>query len=398
MGIKTILVESHDEKLREWGEYIKEYDRETSLTGALDLTGLGTPLEARTETLEEVLDLLGQPPAGPGPKVALIYAHANPFGLLMNITKGATADAYSAQSQYLRGISRAWRATGEIGKLRSADWSNPSKPVFLIDVPKAVALFRDLLGELKKVGAGYATRLPDPATVSNRDQADAWFDQWMGLMANACLGDKLGEDDLRRVCRAMQKVRDAKYDRVEIRACNLGKVKDNLDALKEFLGVTQVVAPKVTMFFGKVHVHSDQPAFDVLTRHLGGFRGYQFTPPDLKGFSLNQQMKDKKGRPIHIEPEMRSGRRNRIFSTSAGDVIFQQTETASFKFSGRMWAPSDAALTRFFDANYKAGYVFTSGRTSQPVGGMWCPHDASTPVPFVLPREPDYRKLLETSS
>lgn len=393
MGVKTILVESHEEKLTEWAEYIKEYDRETSKTAALDLSGLGTPLEARDETLEQVLDLLAQPPAGSGPKVALIYAHANPFGLLMRIIDQAN----SARSQYLRGISRAWKAVGEIIKLRSGDWSNPSKPVFLIDLPKAIALFRDLVGELKKVGSEYVGRLPDPATVSNREQADAWFDKWMDLMGKACLGGGLGETELRRVCRAMQKVRDAKYDRVEIRACNLGKDRENLDALKEFLSVGQVVAPKVTMFFGKVGVNSNQPNFDLLARHLGGYRGSAFTPPDRGPFVLNQ-MKDRAGRPIHVEPELISGRRNRIFSTPAGGAILQLTETQAFKFKGRLWGESDAALSKFFDANYKAGYAYTPGRKEQPVGGMWLPHDPTTPLPFLLPREAAYRQYLESSS
>ncbi len=395
MGVKTILVESHEDKLKEWAAYIKEFDREVSKTGALDLTGLGTPVEAKKETLEEVLDLLAEPPAGPGPKVALIYAHANQWGLIMRIADQAN----SAQSQNLRGISRAWKAVDEIIKLRSADWSNPSKPVFLIDVPKAVALFRELLGELKKVGSEYVSRLPDPGTVSNRDQADAWFDQWMGLMAKACLGGGLGETDLRRVCRAMQKVRDAKYDRVEVRACNLGKDRGNLDALKEFFGVKQVVAPKVTMFFGKVGVNSNQPSFDLLTKHLGGFRGTQFIPPDVKAFSLNQ-MRDARGRPTPVEAELKDGRRNRIFSTPAGDVILQLTETGphTFKFKGRMWAPSDAALTRFFADKYKAGYVFTAKPEGQPVGGMWIPHDPSTVLPFLLPGEPEYRNYLEIST
>ena len=89
-----------------------------------------------------------------------------------------------------------------------------------------------------------------------------------------------------------------------------------------------------------------------------------------------------------------------IFSTSAGDVILQLTEVGNhtFKFKGRLWGPSDAALTKFFDANYKSGYAFTTGRKDQPVGGMWLAHDKSTVLPFLLPREADYRKFLESSS
>src|SRR5438552_555335 len=106
MAVTTILVESDETKLKKWTDYIKEYDRETSKTKEFDLEGLGKPQVASGETLEEVLDLMGKASGG----VVLIYAHANPKGLIMGIT---TQSTHSSESKYLRGISRAWKAIDE---------------------------------------------------------------------------------------------------------------------------------------------------------------------------------------------------------------------------------------------------------------------------------------------
>jgi len=339
---------------------------------------------ASGETLEEVLDLMAANPA----KVALIYAHANAHGLIMRIT----ASSNSAQSKYLRGISRVWKAMDEIIALRSGRESASGQREFFIDVPAAVALFRRLLVELRTLDGELAGRLADPATVTDRAQADAWFDQWVELMAKACLGRGLGETDLRRVCRAMQKVRDARFERVEIRACNIGKDRENLNALKELFGAGSVVAPKVTMFFGKAAVNINPGGnLDQLARELGGFRGRQFTSPGKQKHPLN-----------HIpngEPEVAAGRRNRIFpSQGPGDAILQVTEDRPFHFQCRLFATTNASLTRFVQASFKSNHT-PSTTAPLPVGGMWTAKDSTVvKVPFLLPLETDYRDFLETSA
>ncbi len=387
MAVTTILVESDQKKIDEWTDYIKQYDRETCKTAALDLAGLGTPRVASGETLEEVLNFMGQAAGG----IALIYAHANASGLIMRIT----ANANSAQSKFIRGISRAWRAIDEIIKLRSGKWpapGQPGQPEFLIDLPRAKELFRTLQGELGKFDGGFDKRLDDPTTVTNRDQADAWFDKWMGLMGKACLAPGLGETDLRRVCRAMQKVRDARFERVEIRACNIGKDKENLNALKEFFGAGMVAAPKATMFFGKAPVNLNPTGnLDQLAQQMGGFRGNMFTAPGMPGHKFNQVAGG--------EGEVAMGKRNRIFpDQKPGDAILQATEISPFHFKNRMFSTTAAAMTKFVQANYKAGGAFQVAATGLPVGGMWTPKDSAAKVPFLLPLEAAYRDFIEVSA
>jgi len=380
MAVTTILVDSNQSKIQEWTDYIKEYDRETSNTAALDLVGLGTPQAATGETFEEVLGLLGKASGG----VALIYAHANANGLIMRIIDGGN----SARSEFIRGISRAWRAIDEIIKLRSGKWPASGKPEFQIDLPNAVALFKTLKSDLGKLPGGFESRVSDPTTVTNRDQADAWFDQWMELMAKACLGGAWGETDLRRVCRAMQKVRDAKLERVEVRACNIGKDKENLNALKEFFGVKTVVAPKVTMFFGRAAVNLNAGGnLDQLARQLGGFRGTAFTAPKTANNKLNQLPGG--------EPQVATGRRNRVFpDQGSAEAIMQMTQHQAFHFHGRLFSTTAATMTRFLQTNYKAGHAFRQQTNGIPVGGMWT---ADTGVPFRLPLETAYRTFLEIS-
>jgi hypothetical protein len=268
--------------------------------------------------------------------------------------------------------------------------------VFHIDLPKAKTLFKRLLDELAKFDGGFDKRLDNPDQLTNRDQADAWIDKWMDMMAKACLAPGLTQTDLRRVCRAMQKVRDARFERVEIRACNIGKDKENLNALKEFFGVGTVTAPKTTMFFGQATVNlptNANPVDDLkpLVQQLGGFRGTMFTPPGVKNHKLNQTP--------GAEAAMATGHRNRIFpSTGAPDAILQVTEVSPFRFKNRVFSTTAARITRIVQANYKASATFTPSATGLPVGGMWTAGNTGTPLPFHLPLEPTYRDFLETSN
>ena len=422
MAITTILVEDDETKLSKWSAYLSEYDRETSKKPEWDMAGLGTPKRATGKTMEQVLEFLAGTPTGSGSnglRVGLIYAHASRSGLIMRLTK----DSNSASSKFVRGVSRAWKAIFEIIPLRSSieiidevtgrpdakpgteEWrKTPGR--FTIDVPRAQNLFNRLIADLRALqgsGQSYDKLLADPSTIKNRDQADAWFDQWMGLMAKACLGGGLGETDLRRLCRAMQKVRDQRFDRIEIRGCNIGKDPENLNALKEFFGTPVVIAPKNTMFFGNNGVNSNMTGFDLLEKGLGGWKGLTFITPSTKGMIPNEVKQVQKMRTIinpdtnKLIPEVFSGHRNRIFTTTAGDVVMLETETAadSFEFNGALWAPSDAAVTQFARMNFKSTYTYTAGTRKLPVGGMYTP-DAT--LPFALPLEADYRSLLETSN
>jgi hypothetical protein len=384
MAVTTILAFDDQKMVQMTSDYIKEYDLEISKTPALDLTGLGTPKVASTETLEEVLDLMGQSSGG----VALIYAHANSDGLIMRITDKAN----SALSKNIRGISRAWRAIFEMIQLRSGKWPAQGKPEFLVDVPGALALFKGLLVDLRKFGGNLADRLADPSTVTNREQADAWFDQWMDLMGKATLGGGLGETELRRVCRAMQKVREARFDRVEFRSCNIGSDKESLNAFKEFFGTGVVVAPTTTMFRGQGAVNITPGGdLEALARGIGGFRGTHFTAPRSRGSHYN--------RMPNAEPELATGHRNRIFPERGPvEVIMQVTEVEPFHFSVRIFATSPAAMTRFVQSKYKAGATFQASTKLLPVGGMWTPSDPKSLVPFLVPLDSNYRDFLETST
>jgi hypothetical protein len=218
----------------------------------------------------------------------------------------------------------------------------------------------------------------------------------MDAMAKACLGSSSTESDLRRVCRAMQKVRDARFERVEIRACNIGRDRENLNALKEFFGAGAVAAPITTMFFGNATVNLPQNANVVddlgpLVQQLGGFRGATFTAPRALGHHLNQTAGG--------EAAMTTGRRNRIFpDQGAADAILQVTEISPFRFRNRVVSTTAARVTRFVQANYKASANFTPTAAGLPVGGMWTPNDSATTLPFLLPLEPAYRDFIETSA
>lgn len=375
MAVTTIIAESEQSHLQNWKDYIAEYDQETSKTSSMDLSGLGTPLVPADVTMESVLDLMAQA-AGE----VLLFAHGSSNGLIMRIA----ANSNSSEAKYLKGISRAWKAIDEIIAIRKMPENPPT-------IQKYRDLVQNLAKYLKELDSGYGARLGNTNDVNSRASADKWFDQWMVLMAKACLGGGLGENDLRRVCRAMQGVRNKKLNRVEIRACNIGSNVATLAAYREFFGATKIVAPKVTMFFGKAPANVNPGGdMEALIKIMGGYRNNQFTAATSNKHNHNTVADG--------EPDVKTGKRNRVFpnSTAAPDAIMQVTEVAPYTYKSRLWAPSNDAVTRFLGANYKSGKTFKTGAPI-PVGGLWCPDHSTVKVPFVLPLESEYRDLLESN-
>jgi hypothetical protein len=377
MSVTTILVESDKAKITEWTDYITQFDRETSKTSALDLSGLGTPKQPKSQTLESVLELIAQGSS----KVVLLYTHGYSGGLLMRITTNSN----SADITNLKGISRAWKAVDEVIAIRGPKESPQM-------IKRFVDLFTKLTTALRDINASYMSRLPNLNTVTTQANATVWFDAWMDLMAKACLGGGLAETDLRRVCRAMQAVRNLKLDRVEIRACGIGKVKANLDVLKEFFGAIKVLAPKVTMFFGKAPINLN-PTGDLaaLAKDIGGYRGTTYSKPAKAAHKFNTV--------TGAEKDLADGKRNRIFpATGTPDAIMQMTEVAAYSYKGRFWATTSTAFDNFLGTFYKSGHKVGAGKKEIPVGGLWTASDPNAKVPFILPLEAEYRDYIESSS
>jgi hypothetical protein len=428
VSTKTLIVDGESTlRALNWADYVTAYHRETSKEPALDMKdGLDYSLLTHGGTLENVLEVMNNEvkPGPDGKRVLLLYAHGLRHGLYMRVTDGSN----SAVTAVLEGLMRTWSAMQEVMRLRDGKWPAPGEtgqPVFTIDVPKAVAKFRELLTYLRQLipkiaeqiplstpDASLPSRLPNPETVTNRAQADAWFDQWVSLMSTACLGlpmkpasdapagESVAEMALRRVCRLMQHLHWKKFDRVEIRGCNIGAYQENLDVLRQFFGAREVLAPKVTMFFGKIGINTEGPGFEGVERNMGGYRGEAFRTPVRKNnpknnFPITPQLLKKNG--WNIEKELLAGQRNRILTTATGEeVLLQLSELAPFVYKGRLEPRTDKTVADFFAEFYGPGFDLTY-RTEVPVGGMWTPNDTAHGFPFVLPRENRYGDLIERS-
>lgn len=368
MGVLTILASDDTDDRTKWRMYVTEFDRETSKTPQLDLVGLGIPKEASDYTLEQVLGLMYQnPPAAEGPgRIALIFTHCNPTGFIMRFTENAR----SAETKWLRAASRAWQSGDEIIALRK-DMKQPGSDFH--------ALYKRLLDYLTKLDPLRAAKLPPINKVVDRKDADHWYDSWWDLMAKAILdGDRFTESDLRRICWTMQQVRNQKYDRVEIRACNLGTDTENLNALAEFFGAKVVLAPKTTMFFGDLTINLPTPLPPPKNPHVRGNTPEQDFQP----------LKAKLARDPH----------NRVIKVGGSEVVMKVEERSAFKYNTGLWAVSRAVVDAFFKTFYKSSYVFTRQVSAVPVGGLDTASSSTTPSKFVLPLESEYRTMIVSST
>jgi hypothetical protein len=364
MGLITILAFDDQETTLNAQRYYAEFNRETSATSQLDLTGIGAPRIASDYTLEQVLTILYKqaPAKDDSGRVALILTHCTPDGFIMPLVAGA---GHSADSVWLKAASFAWKASDKIIQLRT----NMKQPGS--DFHGLYRKLRDELAELDKYQAAMAKAQklgnPIPLTASlrpiddvvDRSGADLWFDNWWDLMAKAVLGDRrFVESDLRRLCWLMQQVRDLKYDRVEIRGCHFAADRENLNALKGFMGASVVLGPNATTFWGSLDIN------------------------------------------LHHKKKHVGTHETRSLPVGGSDVVMLVHERIpSLSYATALWADSNFEVDAFFKAYYKLGYHYTprAGKNSVPISGFYTGKSLNTPLNFALPMENAYRQLIVRS-
>src|SRR5437660_7781061 len=84
----------------------------------------------------------------------------------------------------------------------------------------------------------------------------------------------MSANDVEHLIRKMNAVREVRFERVEVRACNLGS--EFLDSLRNFLGASRVCAPSVGTFYVWVHPLVARPA--TLTRWERAYGGAVRSP------------------------------------------------------------------------------------------------------------------------
>ncbi|MEX2300975.1 MAG: hypothetical protein WD733_08575 [Bryobacterales bacterium] len=156
-----------------------------------------------------------------GEDEALIVAHGEERGFLMPVATGGV----SAMDDALQVIMDAEEPLDEAAAIAA-------RPV-----AERVQAWTDFINELEPgtiVG-----------TITERE-AVTWFGRWKTGQAGRL---RLQAPALENLVSRMKRVRSARFQRIEIRACNIGANQGAIDKLKEFFGTASLFAPNVGTFY-----------------------------------------------------------------------------------------------------------------------------------------------------
>lgn len=105
---------------------------------------------------------------------------------------------------------------------------------------------------------GWARFIEDPQvrrqvqTSATPEQGPGLLQQWLQARADSL---KMSKERLLELTAKRNEVTGHRFQRVEIRACNLGAFQEAMEALLEFFGASRLLAPRVTMLCGRLRAH-----------------------------------------------------------------------------------------------------------------------------------------------
>src|SRR5215813_14162624 len=249
--------------------YYKQFPWEPSPAGDLDLQDAKF-VQIDKITFDQLLVELGNAPVG---GTALIVCHAHDesgsvlqsSGLLMPLAADAQVSAQDDAFQRLLEASAANREAESIRKL-------PSKT----DNEKKAKSDR-WIALANKFNLGFP---PDGATLS---QLENFFENGLQSLARNELRLGGGATSLKRMLGHIDKVQSLHLERVEFRACKIGKDTDTLGHLKALFGCSKLLAPTARTFY------LDRMPVDNLDRfrkqYIAEHRAGQFRLPGPAGGS-----------------------------------------------------------------------------------------------------------------
>jgi hypothetical protein len=210
-------------------EYYQMYKIEPSVDSIfLDVGGQGkiSTLDTNDDvTFENVLNLINDFCTAHPERNLVIVAHSSPKGLVMPIARGSA----SAQGEILEQFS----GVGEV--VRDEEKINPQS----LDDWKAL---------LRRAEGGAAFNLAPgrSAVLQNVADARALFEEWLRLLQTQF---GMNKDKIKQLIRLRDRVRGHALKRVEMRCCWIGKERDALLKLGNFLRPKVITGPVVETFF-----------------------------------------------------------------------------------------------------------------------------------------------------
>jgi hypothetical protein len=318
--------------------YYRMFPHEPSASSALDIH-IDELVPIQQINLEKVLDeMLTLDEAGGGE--ILIVAHGtveegSAGGLSMPLAEGCSVDAMRDE---VRAVTKAAVAVREAA-------SDPLGWTRFIENP----LDR--------------RRVQDSAT---REQGPGLFQEWLQARAR---GVGLSKERLLEIVKKRNLVVDRAFQRVEIRACNLGAFPDAMRALREFFGAQRLLAPQVITLCGSMRIQI-----------LEDLNQYQEWIQSRGGVGTTDAF---------AEMETANGR---CFG-EAFCLRIQEASPESYRFELEAAALSEQAVQSWVEDYIMPGSAF-SGSGALKVAALWTLGRPGHPQPYVLPGEEAYRGLI----
>jgi hypothetical protein len=392
-----VIVHSGERGLGIAADYYKRFPWEPSPAGDLDLKDAKI-VTIDKMTFDQLLVELGNAPAG-GTVLIVCHAHdehgslSQSSGLLMPLAADAGVSAQDDAFQRLLEASAANRKANTIRAM-------PSKT----DAEKK-AKSDQWIGLATEFKLGFP---PDGATLPKLEQ---FFENGLQSLALRELHLRGGATSLKRMLGHIDKVQSLKLERVEFRACKIGKDTGTLGNLKALFGCRRLLAPVARTFYLDRMPVDNLDRFD--QRYIAEHRVGQFRPPGPAGRSYRD--------PVDFVTDViRTNPSSRIFwdvefgyipaanphpapnkydgGTSTiklkGRVLAMLVEEVShswYRGSAATWHETSARKPVWDDARkFVQEYMMKQSTYSTGplmISGFWTPDEE---VPWLLPNEPDY--------
>ena len=387
-----IIIAAGEHGLGVAGDYYRQFPLEPSPAGDLDLQDADI-VKVDHMTFDRLMVELAKVGAG---GTALVVCHAHEelgsmftaSGLLMPITDDA---GLTAQDEAFKRMSQAIDARRKATKIRAMPATNDKEQK---------AKKNEWIGLVTDFGLGFP---PDDATLS---QLDKFFEKGLTTVAHIDLQLKGGLASLKRLLDHIEKVQSLNLDRVEFRACKIGKDVETLTHLKQLLGCKKLLAPTARTFYANRMFVNTLNQFDRL--YITDHRVGNFRPPGPAGqsykdpgdFVIDVIRQNPSTRTFwdveygFIPPENRRVSlgtttiklKSRIMAMIVEEVApsrYRSTAAAWHEAAGHKADMEDAR--KFVNQYIMKDSKYTGGTIM--ISGFWTPGEE---LPWLLPHEPEY--------
>ncbi len=222
---------------------------------------------------------------------------------------------------------------------------------------------------------GWARFIEDPQvrrqvqTSATPEQGPGLLQQWLQARADSL---KMSKERLLELAAKRNEVIGRRFQRVEIRACNLGAFQEAMEALLEFFGASRLLAPRVTMLCGRLRAHIlEDPNQYQEWIHSRGALGAGGSFEEMEGPS------------------------GRTFG-EAFCLGIQENSPESNTFELEAAALSEQAVQSWVEDCVMHGSGH-SGHGTLQIAALWTFGQPGLPQPYVLPGESEYRSLIASA-